>query len=734
MANLPKPGYMIVTFGLLSLASAIYAEPTGHPTRMIRGPIDEAKLAVLEGNTRPEATALNDRGVVSDDFQLEHMLLHLKRSPEREAALTQFIDELHDSQSPNFHKWLTPAQFAEHYGVAKEDVDAVTSWLKQHGFTVHGVTPTGLLIDFSGTAGMVRSALHTEIHNIEVNGAKHLSNMSDPKIPAALVPVVAGVVSLNNFHPTPLLVPRQYTFTNPSGTFYALVPGDIATIYNLNPAFAAGYAGTGQAIMVLEDTYLYSQDDWYKFRRILGLATKYPNANLTEESPQGALACANPHFQGVPSDPGYGDDAEAALDVEWATAAAPDASIILAACTDTYTTFGGLTALENVLNGRASNLPSVVSMSYGLSEILSGAALNFAFASAFQQAVAEGVSIFVSSGDEDAASYDHGFVSTHGINVSGWTSTPYNVSVGGLDFGFIPDGVPPSTYFSATNRADYSSALSYVQEIPWNDSCAGSVAAGYLGLTPINLCNNPEVTNPNGPLNFTLNAVGGSGGPSLCATGAPSVGGLVSGTCAGYPKPAWQKGVKGNPSDGVRDIPDVSLFASNGFWSSYYVACWTNPDLNVGGGFPACNAAPPSSWAGFGGTSISSPIMAGIQAIINEKTGRRWGNPNTVYYALARREYNGPGLSYCNSNTVPKTSNQCIFYDVTQGDIDGACQADRGGYLINCYKTAGVVYGVLSTSDYYNQPAFLATPGWDYASGIGSVNAWNLIEAFSDIP
>jgi subtilase family serine protease len=718
MEILPRTGSLILTFGLLGLTSFVNAQPVGRPTRVIREAVDEAKLVELRGNTRPEANAQNDRGMVSDDFQIEHMMLQLKRSPERDATLEQYIDELHDSTSPNFHRWLTAEQFAEHYGVAKEDVDTVTAWLKQQGFTVHGVEPSGLRIDFSGTAAQVRNAYHTEIHNLEVKGVKHIANMSDPKIPAALEPAVAGVVSLNNFHPKPLLVPRQYTFTNQYGPVYALVPGDIATIYNINPAYAAGYDGKGQAIMVLEDTYLYSTHDWTVFRQTFGLAAKYTYANLTETSPQGAMACTNPGFQGLPSDPGYGDDAEAALDVEWATAAAPNAAIVLAACTDTYTTFGGLVALVNVLNGPAANLPSVVSMSYGLSEVVSGAALNYSFNSAFQQAVAEGVSIFVSSGDEDSASEDHGNVVTHGISVSGWTSSPYDVSVGGLDFGWLADNVPPSTYWSSTNGTYYNSALSYIQEIPWNNSCAGGVVAGFLGMTPLALCNNAEFSG-------LLDATGGSGGPSGCATGAPSVSGIVSGTCKGYPKPTWQKGVLGNPYDGVRDIPDVSLFASNGFWNSYYVACWSNP----AGGF-GC-ALPPSTWSGWGGTSISSPIMAGIQALINEKTGSRWGNPNTVYYAIARSEYSKPnGPSYCNSNTVPKIGSSCAFYDITQGDIDPVCQAGPAGFLTSCYKTAGTVYGVLSTSDYFDQPAYPATTGWDFGSGIGSVNAWNLIQAW----
>ena len=667
---------------------------------------------------------MNDRGIVADDFSLDHMLLQLKRSPEREAALKEFIDGLNDPASANFHQWLTPVQFAEQYGVAQQDVDTVTAWLKLHGFTVHGVQPSGLTVDFSGTAAQVRSAYHTEIHNLEVNGVKHFANMTDPRIPAALQPVVAGVVSLHDFRPRPLLVPRRkYTFNNSQGTFHAIVPADIAKIYNLNPAFAAGYTGQGQSIMVIEDTYIYSSSDVATFRKTFGLSG-YSSFSFRQISPVGAITCTNPGFQGSPTQPGYGDDAEAIIDVEWATATAPNAAIILAACMDSRSTFGGLIALQNVLNGNPRELPSVVSISYGEAEAYLGATQNLAFSTAYQQAVAEGVSIFVSSGDEDAASADFGNVATHGIGVSGMTSTPYNVSVGGLDFGYTADGVNPAAYWSSTNSSVFGSALSYIQEIPWNDSCAGGLVAGFLGISPLELCNNPAVASPSGPLNFLLNSIGGSGGPSRCATGVPATFGVVGGTCAGYPKPVWQSTLFGAPKDGVRDVPDVSLFASNGFWDAYYVVCWSNPDPNIGGF--SCTGAP-NTWAGFGGTSISTPIMAGIQALVNQKTGSRWGNPNPIYYGLANSEYGATGSSTCNSNTVNKTSNSCVFYDVTQGDNVGACTGGASGTLINCFKPDTLTYGVLSTSNSSNQPAYPATVGWDFASGIGSVNVWNLL-------
>jgi subtilase family serine protease len=707
----------------------VLAQSTGAPAEQIHHAIDESKLMTLTGNTRPEANAQNDRGPVAGDFQLDHMLLQLQRSPAREAALDQYIADLHNPQSASFHKWLTPDQFNTTFGVASDDLTAVANWLQSHGFSVAAVQANGLTLDFSGTAAMVRSAFHTEIHSLQVNGRMHFANMSDPQIPAVLAPVVAGVVSLHNFHPKPLLLKKNpaYTYNTGTSTTHALVPGDLATIYNINPLFAHGYTGKGQSIMVVEDTYLYSTEDWKTFRNKFGLSSPYPHAALSQVSPKGRLTCTNPGFQGDPNDPGYGDDSEAAIDVEWASAAAPDAAIILAACEDTSTTFGGLIALQNTLNGPSANLPSVVSVSYGESESLNGAAANLAYKNAYQQAVAEGVSVFVSAGDEGAAESDNGNVSTNGITVSGFASTPYNVAVGGLDFGYTADGISPGNYWSSTNTSTYASALSYIQEIPWNTSCAGALEARFLGTTPLSLCNNPEVTNPNGSLNSLLNATAGSGGPSGCATGSPSnsAPGAVSGSCKGYAKPAWQR-ILGNPEDGARDLPDISLFASNGFWDAYYVVCWSDPNTDpiVGGGF-TCKGAP-SNWSGFGGTSVSAPIMAGIQALVNEKTASRWGNPNPTYYALANAEYGVKGSQPCNSSLGGRVSHNCIFYDVTQGDNDVVCQASDH-VVIDCYLPKHDTYGVLSLSNSSDKPAYLTSVGWDFATGIGSVNAWNLV-------
>ena len=675
---------------------------------LITSPINEANLVTLAGNTRPEANAANDLGRVSDDLAMPHMLLQLQRSPQQDAALDDFIQQLNNPKSSNYHQWLTASQFGARFGLAQNDLIAISGWLQSHGFTVDTVYTGGMSIDFSGTAGQVRNAFHTEIHNLSVGGQAHIANMSDPKIPAALAPAVAGVVSLHNFMPHPMYVRKpEYTVAGTS-TSYLVTPQDVATIYNFNPEFAAKITGTGQTIVVVEDTNLYSTADWTTFRTTFGL-TRFTGATLTQVHPAstGTNNCSNPGTNG--------DSFEAAVDVEYATAAAPSAAIELASCSDT-STFGGLIALNNLVNA-STTPPAIVSVSYGECEAVTGASANAAFKSVYSHAATEGVSVYVASGDTAADSCAQALgesVATTGTSVIGWGSTPYNVAVGGTDFQdlYLNDF---STYWNSTNTTYYGSAKSYMPEIPWNDTCGSNLLATYEGFTTTygstGLCNTDGFIGTNG----------GGGGQSACATGAPAVSGVTGGTCKGYAKPSWQS-VYGNKADGVRDVPDVSLFASNGWLSSYYVVCYS--DKAEGG--TACTGAP-SGWSGAGGTSFATPIMAGVQALINQKTGARQGLPNTALYALAAAEYGTTGATSCNSELGNGVASTCTFHDVTEGSIDLPC---TGTYT--CYDPSGT-YGVLSASDSTYKPTFQAAPGWDFASGIGSVNVANLVNNWSTV-
>jgi subtilase family serine protease len=672
--------------------------------RLVTQAIDEARTVSLTGDTRPEAKLKNDRGRVDDGLTLDHMQLLLRRPAETQAALGRLIDDLHNPASPNFHQWLSAEQFGASYGPASEDVRVVTNWLTSHGFQVNGVQTGRMVIDFSGTAGQIREAFHTEIHNLEVNGVHHIANMSDPRIPAALAGVVHGVVSLHDFRPHANFKRRPaYTFTSGGSTYQAVVPADLATIYNLNPLFSAGISGQGQTVVVIEDTNVYSATDWSTFRSTFGLSS-YTSGSFTTVHPTGSSSCTSP---GVVS----GAESEAELDAEWASAAAPSAAIELASCKDTSTTFGGLIALQNLVNG--SSPPAIVSISYGECEAENGATANAAYNSTYEQAVTEGTSVFVSAGDEGAASCDADEAkATHGIGVSGFASTPYNVAVGGTDFGDSYAGTN-STYWNSTNTSAYGSAKSYIPEIPWNDSCASVLISTVEGYSTTygssGFCNSTT-----GKADF-LTTASGSGGPSGCATGSASTSGVVSGTCKGYAKPSWQS-VVGNPADGVRDLPDVSLFAANGVWGHYYVFC----DSDTRDGGAACTGAP-SGWSGAGGTSFASPILAGVQALVNQKQGAKQGNPNAVYYKLAATEYGSGGSSTCNSSNGNTVGSSCIFYDVTLGDMDVNCTGTH-----SCYLPSGK-NGVLSTSDSSYLKAYGTGTGWDFASGIGSINAANLV-------
>jgi regulation of enolase protein 1 (concanavalin A-like superfamily) len=682
-----------------------------HARPRITQNINETDRVALAGNTHPEARSANDRGVVADDLAMEHMLLQLKRSPEQERAVQQFIDELQTTGSPNFHHWLTAQEFGERFGIAKPDLDAITNWLASQGFRVNIVYPSGMLIDFSGSAAQVRRAFQTEIHNLEAKGEKHIGNMSDPRIPAALAPVVAGIVSLHDFRPHAMYKmhqPRsQFTFPDSlGGTAYAVVPADLAKIYNFNPVFSAGISGQGQTIVLIEDTDVFSAADWSTFRQTLGLSG-YSSASFTQVHPAPSSGTNNCAAPGVFAP----NDAEAILDAEWASASAPSAAIEMAACADSGTTFGGLIAIQNLINANTPP-PSIMSISYGECETVNGAAANASYNSAYQQAVAEGVSVFVAAGDSGAAGCDNSVAeATHGIAVNAFASTPNNVAVGGTDFSDTYSGTN-ATYWSSGNTAAFGSAISYVPEIPWNNSCAGALLSSYEGHSQTygtsSLCDDPNLGS------LLMTTVAGGGGPSQCASGTPSIPSVVGGSCQGWPKPSWQS-VLGNPNDGVRDTPDVSLFAADGLWSHYYVFCWSD----TANGGAACGADP-SAWSGAGGTSFASPIMAGMQALINQKAGGPQGNPAPIYYQLANTEYGPNGNSSCNSSNGNTVASSCIFYDVTLGDMDVDCAGP------NCYLGGGSV-GVLSTSNSTFAPAYGTTTGWDFATGIGTVNAANLV-------
>ncbi len=473
---------------------------------LITNSVNESALVTLAGNTRRGANAANDRGAVVGNLSMPHLMLQLRRPAERQRAFDQYIEQLTDRNSPNFHHWLTVEEIGARYGLASADIAKITGWLQSYGFTINTVYPNKAVIDFSGTAAGIQSAFHTAIHQLDVDGVTHIANMSDPQIPAALAPAIIGITSLNDFRPHPMF--RSHANDTIGSGIYALVPADLATIYNLNPLFDTGTSGQGQTIVVIEDTDVFTTADWNTFRSTFKLASKYPQGSFTQTHPSSSGSQC--------SDPGVNaDDGEAILDAEWASAAAPNASIELASCANT-TTFGGFIALQNLLN-QSGPPPAIISISYGEDEPDLGAASNAFINSLYQQAAALGVSVFVSAGDSGAAGTDHRQpTASHGVTASGFISTPYDVSVGGTDFGDTFAGTN-TTYWVSSNSVDFGSALSYIPEIPWNDSCASGLITSFEGFGvpygTAGFCNS-SLAQSSG----LLNTGAGSGAPSGCAT------------------------------------------------------------------------------------------------------------------------------------------------------------------------------------------------------------------------
>src|SRR2546422_6041554 len=260
-APVPLARISHVVLLLLILAALVSAQESNVRPLIVQA-VDASQLTTLKGNTHPLARAQFDRGAAPPDLPMQRMLVVLKRSDEQESALRKLLDDQQDKASPNYRKWVTPEQFGRQFGPADQDIQAVTSWLQTHGFQIGQVTKGRTVIEFSGTAAQVQEALHTSIHKFVVDGEEHWANASDPQIPAALAPVVAGVNTLHNFYKKPMIrvsgawpsiatahgVRPQY---NRSDRTHALSPADYATIYNINPLYKAGINGAGVTIGVI---------------------------------------------------------------------------------------------------------------------------------------------------------------------------------------------------------------------------------------------------------------------------------------------------------------------------------------------------------------------------------------------------------------------------------------------------------------------------------------------------
>jgi subtilase family serine protease len=738
--------------------------------------VDDNQLVTLRGNTHPAANALSDQGRVSSRLRMSDLVLVLKRSPERQAAFDALVADQYDSTSPNFHRWLEPSEIGAQFGPSQADIATISSWLTGRGFSVDEVSKDRMTIRFSGTAGQVERAFHTEIHNLSVKGEAHMGNMSDPQIPMALDPVVAGVKALHNFFPRPLhklggkatLNPETGRWQNAAnaapvtgkglsadaigihpnlginvpnnGNPYLVedvTPYDFAAIYNVAPLWsgATPIDGTGQTIAIVGTSKIRTTDV-AAFRSTFGLpagpAVQMTVANGTD--PGICTSTANPSAANNYCT--IDDQTENALDVEWSGAVAKNAQIVLVVSGANSTTTDTVYSSANYIV-QNSTAP-IMNVSYGECELGLGTAGNTLYNNLWKTAAAAGISVFVATGDSGSPACDQGQATTtpygaqFGLSVSGLASTQYNTAVGGTDLNWGSTAAP---YWNSTNSsANGSNALGYMPEIPWDDSCTNPEALSYFAqwaqaIRKNGLGNPADPTDAETACNFVVNWW-----QTIYSATAPNnvnLSSFVNTVGAGGGKSNCINGdqstvascTQGYPKPtwqaGVTGIPGDSArdIPDVSFFASngFLGSAYLICVTDNGACVTSTSPTAEPTAQEIGGTSAASPAMAGVMALINQKAGSAQGNPNAELYALAAKQ----SYSSCKSETGT-TSNGCYFNDVVTGTITMACQQGA----TNCTVAhSGDTWGLLNG---YN-----ATVGFDLATGLGTLNVANVVNGWT---
>jgi subtilase family serine protease len=702
-----RRGSFVLASSLLGLIVCLTPYRSGvaleSPVSLVKGVPSDAQRVMLAGHIQPLAQQRYDTGAVPGTLPMMELKVVLRRSATQDAALQTLLAAQQTAGSPQYHQWLTPAQFGARFGASSQDIQALKVWLQMHSFKVGAVSAGRAVLPFSGTAAQVEAAFQTPIHYFIVDGVRHFANTANPEVPAAFQSLVSGVRGLHDFRAHASAKSRVVSMPAiaVNGNNY-VTPADYAVIYNFVPLYKGNISGAGVTVAVAAQSDID-----------LTIPANYWSAFGVNQGQQLSSVAA-----AAATDPGRTnnrDESEAYLDVEIIGGLAPNAKIVLVRDEDVETAFDY--AIDN-------NLAAVVNVSFSSCENSLGSA-NASVNSTFKQAAAQGITVAVSAGDGGIAECDDdlhdmpGKTVVSGLSVNGFASTPYNIAVGGTDFN--PVLVQAGDYWNTSNSSGtYANAKSYIPEMVWNETCVNPVTASMDGATNVlAFCNNASYAD--------LDQIsGGGGGVSSCITVS------ASGACAtGYAQPAWQTGVGGLPGSQRRSIPDVALLAND------WVACdQTITTCGVGGQVGI-----------YSGTSASAPAMSAIvllldQALIsNTNTDGRQGNINPTLYRLAAAEYgttqspNAASLNSCNANNGANIGATCVFNDVTTGSNGQPCSVtgfSAGGSLpaSTCASASGDTYGIVEAA---SSVAYGAGAAYDLASGLGSINAANLVQTITGL-
>ncbi len=590
--------------GLFTFAEPVSIAHGAEAASRISGEINDQRTFHLTGNIKPMLALAQDQGEVAGSRALPRLAIHFTMSAQQREDLDQLIRQQQIPGAAQYHRFLTPEEYGERFGLNPSDLAKVRNWLQNSGFTNIEVGRSRNFVSFSGSAANVQNTFQTKLHRYAVNGEDHYANTGDPVLPKALSGLVENIRGLNNFRMRPQGIRKvRPNFTSSISGNHYLAPGDLATIYNINPLYQSGLDGSGVKIAVVGQSDI-QLSDVRAFRAAAGLSPNDPTIVLTGTDP--GLQFSS------------GDETESDLDVEWAGAIARNASVVFVTSPDVATSI--TYAIDN-------NVAPVLSVSYGLCESELGSAESATQASQYLQANAQGITVVAAAGDSGPSDCDTSYPARLGPAVDVPASLPYVTGIGGTA---LNDS--SGSYWGSTNDNFGASALSYIPEVVWNDS---SLANG-------------------------LSASGG--GASIFNA-----------------KPAWQMGT-GVPSDGSRDVPDLAFVASPSH--DGLLICSNGDCVN---GFRDTD----TTLDVIGGTSSGAPTFAGIVALMVQAMGPQ-GNINPTLYSLA-------------------STSTDAFHDVTSGNNKVACRSGSP----NC--TSGTL-------------GFSAGVGYDQATGLGSVDAYHLVQ------
>jgi subtilase family serine protease len=465
------------------LAGVVSAQP-----RLIRGSIQDKERVRMTGHVHPRATAENDAGALDPSDSLPAITLVFRQTAQQQADLDRLLTAQQDPSSPDYHRWLSPEEYADRFGASPDDIAKITAWLGQHNLQVTAVGRARSSMAFTGAAGDVEQALQISVHRYNVDGRNHFANTAEPSLPVAIETAIRAIHGLNDFRMQPRAVfhrtlDANYT-SSTSGNHY-LSPDDLGTIYNVKGLWNAGYDGTGQKIVIAGQTRV-DVADIQQFRAKFQLPASDPQMILVPNT----------------RDPGTvkGDLGEADLDLEWAGAAAPQATLVYVYSQDV------MDAVEYAID---QNLAPVISVSYGLCEPQTPRSDMLGMQSWARQANAQGITWVNASGDSGGADCLSGTSSNGGaLAVDSPADIPEVTGIGGTTF---REGT--AQYWNATNNANGGSVTSYIPETVWNESTPGNPAAGGGGASTV------------------------------------------------FGQPTWQTGL-GVPNNGSRNVPDIALAAS----------------------------------------------------------------------------------------------------------------------------------------------------------------------------